>query len=149
MIVQGRDLMLFVGEGDNIQSIAFARNCTLSIECGEIETTGKNDGIFKMFRPGPISWSLSTDGLTGEGHGISTISMLSYIINRTIFNIVFAIKAEDSDNVPTNGWSPDANGMIYISGSAFITSASMDSPTDGASTYSITMRGEHTLNLQS
>lgn len=139
-MIEGKDLMLFV----NGKSIAMAVDCTFNLSVEAIEDTSKTNGIYRSYRAGSVEWNVQSNNIvTNSGEGVSLLPLLRLAVAKTIVDVAFTIKAENTDTVPEGGWTPSADGII--TGKAFITSISETATNGDVATFTISLQGTDDL----
>ena len=141
-MIEGKDLMLFV----NGKSIAMAVDCTFNLSVEAVENTSKINGNYKSYIPNMIDWNITSNNIvTNSGEGVSLLSLLRLAVAKTIVDVAFTIKAENTDTVPEGGWTPRADGLIK--GKAFITSISETATNGDVATFAISLQGTDELTI--
>jgi len=155
-VIQGGDLMLFVGEAGSEKSIALATNHTLSINADTKETSTKDSGgKWQTSEVGILSWSGSSENLITidpQGNGYTTL--VDYMINRTKIHAIFTIEGNSTDletnkldTVPDGGWDP-ADSSKYTGGyegDVIITSVELNAPNGENATFTVQFTGTGAL----
>jgi len=136
--IEGGDLMLFY----NSKSIAYATSHTLSINAETQSVNNKDDGAggWSSEEINLLSWTVTSENLYSEdGEGIGYDELFQLMISKTPIDVVFALKAESSVNVPEGGWTPKANNGY--SGKVILTSLELNAASGEKATFSVTMNG--------
>lgn len=136
-IIQGSDLMLFVGG----KSIAFATNHTLSITAETTDTTHKDikggwsDSLVKSF-----SWEVTTENLfSNDGEGGTFDTLFASMTSKTQVDVVFGLNESNATTVTTGGWVAPTKGQYK--GKARITSLQVNAPSGDNATFTATLQG--------
>jgi len=137
-LVNGTDLLLKVGTTDSNEVIvAYSTSCSLELSMDEIDQTHKDSGGWKSIIGGLRSWSVSSEALY-QNEAVSSKKAFkdfwSHINARTAVTIELTI---------SNASNGDAN--VFYSGSAYVTSLSVNGGTEDQSTYSISLTGTGAL----
>lgn len=142
-ITQGGDLMLFMGG----KSIACATNHTLSISAETSDTSHKDiKAAWKASAVKTLSWEVSTENLfTLDGAGKQYDDLYTAMIAKTPITVVIG-KAKTTGEAPTTGFEPATTG--FYTGSAIITSLTLNAPNGDNATYSATFTGVGPLDKQ-
>lgn len=139
--INGSDLMIFVGG----ESLAFATNHSLTINSETNDTTSKDTGgLWTSASLKKLNWEISADCLfatTGEGSTMD--ELFSSMITGTPVTVVFTTKTGTATTVPTGGWTAATTNKF--SGSALITSLTLNAPNGEDATYSVTLTGTGAL----
>lgn len=146
-VIKGADLMLFVGG----KSIAFATSHTLEISAETIETTSKDSGgKWAMNQANKLSWSASSENLYAlEGAGNDFDTLFAAMVARTPVTLVMDLEsgyATKADAVPETGWTPLA--ATGWTGSAIITSLSLNAANEDNATFSVSFTGTGALTAR-
>jgi predicted secreted protein len=137
MIINGKDLMLYVyGDGnigtvDELYPVACDKTCSLEIDSDILETTVKDSGYWKTFLPSFNSAKITGDGLVDYSKTMGLQSLQSKIMQRTL--VVFKLVAELSDT----------EKVIY-GGQGYLTSVTVSGAVGSAASFSyqLTATGE-------
>lgn len=115
-IVMGRDLMLYIGEGDNLTAaniVCLLKDCTLTMSASHLETTGPG-GPAKTFIYDQTEATLSGDGVVSYEEAWNVVSIQEQLKGRKIINWKFT--AFETGGLIYSGkllWSTVANGSPY------------------------------------
>lgn len=136
-IVNGTDLVLEISTdgGTNYYATAFASSCSLSINMDTRDATNKSSSGWADKLEAGRSWSVDADGLQDfQPSGAATITEFDELFAQMNTRSVVKIKFKTS-----------TTGDYYYSGDAYITSLSMDAPTEDNVTYSVSLEGTGAL----
>jgi hypothetical protein len=145
----GKNLMLFVGG----KSIAFATSHTFSPSANVTETSAVTKDTIGNAATNIVtgySWTISSDnvmawqGDTGNSDapaGNTYNDLLNLLIAGTKVDVVFALGTGFSTS---NGWSPAGT---QVSGSGYVTEASVTADVSDNATFSITITGTGGLTV--
>lgn len=141
-IINGSDLMVFVGEGAAMKSLAYATSCSLSLTTETQSIASKDHGKWGGQKPLKNNWEVSSDNLyTSEDFA----TLFGAYSDGTQLNIVFNLSQEegtpndDGTMAPVGGWTPKTTGGY--SGKAYITNINVNAPDGDNATYSVTFGG--------
>lgn len=136
-VILGTDLMLFK---DN-KALAVATSCKLTINANVLETSSKDSGKWVSKQAAKLSWNASSENLYTVA---DYKELVDAMIARTEVELQFStVSNADSDNgVPSNGWTPKADGY---KGNAIITSIDMNAPDGENATYTVSFEGTGAL----
>lgn len=152
-IIKGGKIMVFVGNNP----IAFATNHTLSLTRNTQEISTKDHGDASAVLPTTQSWEISSENLMStEGYA----QVLDAYLNATPVTIYFG--ASTYHNYPTSepgiigvegNWSEEtwtdgdttSPKSLNLTGSAYITSLSVNAPSGDNATYSVTFTGSGSI----
>lgn len=144
-ILNGTEVKLYatnnlgVGAGN---LVAFAQNCSISIEHSPRDITNKQSGGFSESLEGLRSWSIEMDGAyawtdaSGSNMSNAADALLetNLLPNRAKFFVGFGGTTTVADD-------------IRYTGECYITSFSVTAGTEDTSTYSISLAGTGTLSV--
>jgi len=144
MILQGQDLMVFIGTGSTTTSIGYATNHTLNINLAMTETSHKDvqHGDFVAQTAQKLSWDASSDNFMSDdqaGYGYN--EMVKMMITKEPVQLVFSLKTGTS--TPTTGWTPQSTGSLK--GQAYISSISLNAPDQDNATFTVSFTGNGSL----
>jgi predicted secreted protein len=143
MVIKGSNLMLFAGG----TSIAAATSCVLNMSMDTKESSSKDSGgTWADAEAGVISWDMSSDNLfTIASNGQSYNTLFDLMVARKKIKVVFSLKDADTSaedfQVPTGGFTPDADSEVYREGWALITSLNATAPNGDNATMSVSFTG--------
>ena len=132
-ILNGTELKIYSSGTTNL--VAFAQNCTLTVNNTTREITNKESAGYKEVLESLRDWSIDVDGAyawtdasgTALTDGVDDLIQTNILANRLQFDVVFGDSASTSD--------------ISYAGKVYITSASMTGGTEDTATYSLTLEG--------
>ena len=136
-ILNGTELKIYSSGTTNL--VAFAQNCTLTVNNTTREITNKQSNGFKEVLESLRDWSIDVDGAyawtnasgTALTDGVDDLIQTNILANRLQFDVIFGDTASTSD--------------ISYTGKVYITSASMTGGTEDTATYSLTLEGTGAL----
>ena len=136
-ILNGTELKIYSSGTTNL--VAFAQNCTLTVNNTTREITNKESAGYKEVLESLRDWSIDVDGAyawtnssgTALTDGVDDLIQTNILANRLQFDVVFGDSASTSD--------------ISYAGKVYITSASMTGGTEDTATYSLTLEGTAAL----
>lgn len=141
-LISGSDLMVFVGEGIAMKSLAYATSCSLSLTTESQSIASKDHGKWGGSKPLKNNWEISSDNLyTSEDFA----TLFAVYSAGTQLNVVFNIAKDDgvaNDDgtmVPEGGWKPITTGGYQ--GKAYINNINVNAPDGDNATYSVTFGG--------
>lgn len=137
--IKGGDLMMFIGG----KSIALATSHTLSISGESQDTSNKDEGGGKWSSSeiSSLSWEGSSENLfsaTGNA-GMTYDALFDAMVSMKPVDMVFALKAETTDDVAATGWTVGTSPKY--SGSACISSLELNAPNGEYATFSVKFTG--------
>jgi len=136
-ILNGTELKIYSSGTTNL--VAFAQNCTLTVNNTTREITNKESAGYKEVLESLRDWSIDVDGAyawtdasgTALTDGADDLIQTNILANRLQFDVIFGDTASTSD--------------ISYAGKVYITSASMTGGTEDTATYSLTLEGTGVL----
>ena len=136
-ILNGTELKIYSSGTTNL--VAFAQNCTLTVNNTTREITNKESAGYKEVLESLRDWSIDVDGAyawtdasgTALTDGVDDLIQTNILANRLQFDVVFGDSASTSD--------------VSYAGKVYITSASMTGGTEDTATYSLTLEGTGAL----
>ena len=136
-ILNGTELKIYSSGTTNL--VAFAQNCTLTVNNTTREITNKESAGYKEVLESLRDWSIDVDGAyawtnasgTALTDGVDDLIQTNILANRLQFDVIFGDTASTSD--------------ISYAGKVYITSASMTGGTEDTATYSLTLEGTGAL----
>lgn len=157
-IIQGSDLMLFIGTGENKKSIGFATNHTFEISVETLDNASKDhsSGFWTGSIPKSASWTVSSENLfANEAEGVTFADLVAYLANRTAVSVEFTISAGGAQTAdtygivaPTGGWDPSiASGTVALTGSAYISGLSANAQNGEIATFTANFKGTGPLSV--
>lgn len=145
--ILGKKLMLFVKEGENYKTIAYATNHTFTTSASTVSIASKDDadvaegGKWDSQELDMFSWSITSENLYNfDGNGMTSDDVMEMYLNGKEVEVKFGLATTSTTGVPTGGWSEDSQKML--SGKAYITSLDINASNDGRATMSITLTGK-------
>jgi hypothetical protein len=151
-IIKGGKLMVFVGD----EPIAFSTNHTLSLTRNTQEVSSKDHGDANAVLPTTQSWEITSENLMST-EGYSTI--LAAYLNGTPVTVYFGastynnsqengiVGVGDAANWAKEAWTDGAQtpNSLNLTGTAYITSLSVNAPSGDNATYSVTFTGSGSI----
>lgn len=136
-ILNGTELKVYSSGTTNL--VAFAQNCTLTVNQSIREITNKESAGFKESLEGLRDFTIDVDGAyawtdasgTALTNGADDILQTNVLGTRQAVSFIFGDTASTSD--------------ISYAGSGFITSISLTGGTEDTATYSLTIEGTGAL----
>ena len=136
-ILNGTELKIYSSGTTNL--VAFAQNCTLTVNNTTREITNKESAGYKEVLESLRDWSIDVDGAyawtdasgTALNDGADDLIQTNILANRLQFDVIFGDTASTSD--------------VSYAGKVYITSASMTGGTEDTATYSLTLEGTGVL----
>lgn len=148
-IIKGSDLMLFVKEGGNVRSLAFATSHTFTISADTADISSKDHGFWGGKEITRITWNIQSDNL----YTVKEFNTLyTSMIARTPVEVYFCLKSpSERAGVPAtvnlpgdtySTWTPTtASGEDGYYGRAYITSLTANAAAGDNATFSVTLDG--------
>ena len=134
-ILNGTSLLLYVDVSGTQTPIAFATSGSLSLNMDTRETTNKESAGWRELLESTKSWTMEAEGFHAlDATNFDFKDLYAKLAARTQVSLQFSV-----------GASP-ATGDYYYSGSAYITSISMDSPLEDSVTFSCSFEGTGVLS---
>lgn len=131
MYVDGRDLMLFINEGNNYKAVASSSACSLSIQAEAVEVLAKDDWQWREYVGGKISWQASANGLMV----LDTYNLID-LLNKEV-EVVLANVVRDDNNTA----SIADDKAYYRRGRAIVTAITEDAQVDNKASWTISLQG--------
>mgnify|MGYP003631950678 CR=1 FL=1 len=136
-ILNGTELKIYSSGTTNL--VAFAQNCTLTVNNTTREITNKESAGYKEVLESLRDWSIDVDGAyawtnasgTALTDGVDDLIQTNILANRLQFDVIFGDTASTSD--------------ISYAGKVYITSASMTGGTEDTAVFSLTLEGTGAL----
>lgn len=129
-ILNGTQLVLYVDVAGTKTPIAFATSGNLSINMDTRETTNKESAGWRQLLEATKSWTMEAEGFHAYDNAqFDFKDLFTKLAARTAVDLQFSL-----------GATP-ASGDYYYSGSAYITSISLDSPLEDSVTFSCSFEG--------
>lgn len=148
-IIKGSDLMLFVKQGNNVKSLAFATSHTFTISADTSDISTKDHGFWGAKEVTRITWNIQTDNL----YTVDEFNNLyDLMIARTAIPVYFCLKTptERAGVPPTvnlpgdtyDTWTPTTTtGEEGYYGKVYITSLTANAAAGDNATFSATLDG--------
>lgn len=136
-IIKGDELMVFKGGS----ALAYATSHTLSITGNTIDIASKDNGYWGSSDIGNITWEMSTENLYTDS---DYDALFTAMVNKTPVTLVFAKAGNyDANGLASEGGSVQAwTASGGYTGSAVITSLTINANTGENATYSATFTGK-------
>jgi predicted secreted protein len=139
-ILNGTELKVYSGTGSQTNLVAFAQNCTLTVNQSVREITNKESAGFKEILEGLRDFTIDVDGAYAWSNasnspisdGADDLIDTNVLTNRQPVSFTFGDNQTTGDNNYT--------------GSGFITSMSLTGGTEDTATYSFTIEGTGVLD---
>ena len=136
-ILNGTELKIYSSGTTNL--VAFAQNCTLTVNNTTREITNKESAGYKEVLESLRDWSIDVDGAyawtnasgTALTDGVDDLIQTNILANRLQFDVIFGDTASTSD--------------ISYAGKVYITSASMTGGTEDTAVFSLSLEGTGAL----
>ena len=138
-ILNGTELKVYSGTGSQTNLVAFAQNCTLTVNQSVREITNKESAGFKEILEGLRDFTIDVDGAYAWSN--ATDSPISDGADDLIDTNVLTNRQPVSFTFGDNQTTGDNN----YTGSGFITSMSLTGGTEDTATYSLTIEGTGAL----
>ena len=137
-ILNGTELKIYSSGTTNL--VAFAQNCTLTVNNTTREITNKESAGYKEVLESLRDWSIDVDGAyawtdasgTALTDGVDDLIQTNILANRLQFDVIFGDTASTSD--------------ISYAGKVYITSASMTGGTEDTAVFSLSLEGTGSLS---
>ena len=139
-ILNGTELKVYSGTGSQTNLVAFAQNCTLTVNQSVREITNKESAGFKEILEGLRDFTIDVDGAYAWSN--ATDSPISDGADDLIDTNVLTNRQPVSFTFGDNQTTGDNN----YTGSGFITSMSLTGGTEDTATYSFTIEGTGVLD---
>jgi predicted secreted protein len=138
-ILNGTELKIYSGTSGQTNLVAFAQNCTVTINNTTREITNKESNGYKEVLESTRDWSIDVDGAYAWTNaagaaltdGADDLIQTNILANRLQFDVIFG------DN--------DTTGDVSYTGKVYITSASMTGSYEDTATYTLTLEGTGAL----
>lgn len=144
-IIKGRNMMLFVGTGTTVKSIAQATNHTLTISADTVDISTKDiySGKWQTSEMNTLNWSASSENLVcDDPQGVSYEDLVDYMIKGTKLTGVFGMRTGDYNgeaNVTTGGWTPLVTDGLK--GEMIITNLVKNAPNGDNASFTVDFTG--------
>lgn len=156
--ILGKKLMLFVKDGENYTSIAYATNHTFTTSASTVSVASKDDadvasgaGKWDAQDLDMFSWSISSENLFAyEGNGMTSNDVMELYLSGTLLEVKFGLAQTSTTGAPATGWEEAAEtaNVKMLSGKAYITSLDINASNDGRATMSITLTGHGAVSYE-
>lgn len=138
-ILNGTELKIYSGTSGQTNLVAFAQNCTVTINNTTREITNKESAGYKEVLESLRDWSIDVDGAyawtnaagAALTNGADDLIKTNILTDRLQFDVIFGDNQTTAD--------------VSYSGKVYITSASMTGGTEDTATYSLTLEGTGAL----
>ena len=140
-ILNGTELKIYSGTSGQTNLVAFAQNCTVTINNTTREITNKESAGYKEVLESLRDWSIDVDGAYAWTdaaspnapltNGADDLIQTNILANRLQFDVIFGDNQTTAD--------------ISYKGKVYITSATMTGGTEDTATYSLTLEGTGAL----
>lgn len=144
-IIKGRNMMLFVGTGTTVKSIAQATNHTLTISAETVDISTKDiySGKWQASELNTLNWSATSENLVcDDPQGVSYEDLVEYMIAGTKLTGVFGMRTGDYNgeaNVTTGGWTPLVSDGLK--GEMIITNLVKNAPNGDNASFTVDFTG--------
>ena len=147
--ILGKKLMLFVKDGENYTTIAYATNHTFTTSASTVSVASKDDadiasgaGKWDSQDLDMFSWSISAENLFAyEGNGMTCDKVMELYLAGTLLDVKFGMAENSTTGAPTEGWGEETSSKM-LSGKCYITSLDINASNEGRATMSITLTGK-------
>lgn len=149
-LVLGEELYLYIAMGAKKEPIAFATSCNLQIDGETIDTSNKMAGKWASNLAGKNGYTITSDALYTQATGLYSFdSLMAQMIKGGNESKVtwYLGKAKDYTGAKNNG-TPDFDldeTLSYYTGTAYITSLSLNAGTGEVANCSITLTGSGSI----
>ena len=149
--VRGKDLMLFLTDGETTKAIALVTNSTISITANTNEYKTKDDTEDSAPEVESISWEATSESMYSVEKGLdaqhTADSLIKIMLAKKLIGVALAQTSAAGTNtsVPAGGWT-EKDGAFLISGKAFITSLEVTATNGEYANVSITLTGKGSLD---
>ena len=138
-ILNGTELKIYSGTSGQTNLVAFAQNCTVTINNTTREITNKESAGYKEVLESLRDWSIDVDGAyawtnaagTALTDGADDLIQTNILANRLQFDVIFGDNSSPHD--------------VSYAGKVYITSASMTGGTEDTAVFSLTLEGTGAL----
>ena len=136
-ILNGTELKVYSSGTNNL--VAFAQNCTLTVNQSIREITNKESAGFKESLEGLRDFSIDVDGAYAwtNAAGAALTNGIDDVLEANVLNARQAVTFIFGDTAATSD--------VSYSGSGYITSISMTGGTEDTATYSMSIEGTGVL----
>ena len=147
-IIYGDQIQLFVQEGNEWKSIAYATNHTLTFSSETSEISSKDNGVFGSTVVQKVNFEISGSYFYSK---LDFNTLLNYMINRTQITVLFGdVKdwvATGLEDNSSESWKPDTttSGAFLKKGTVVISNITMNANNGETCSYDITLSGSGSL----
>jgi len=142
---KGKNLQVLIGG----KSIALATSHQLTITANTVDTTTKDDvALWQKAEIGTMTWQLTSDNVCSHGtDGHDTEAIMTAFTAGTAVTVIFGLVQPIDAAVPTGGFTVNSTAAdkIAYTGSALLTSVTLNAPNGERATMSITLTGTGAL----
>lgn len=137
MLVRGEEMYFYIVEGETRTPLAFATSCQIQIDGETIDTSNKFSGRWSSNLSGKNSYTISTDALYTDAEGKYSFDFLmeKMVAGGKLDWIVGRAKDYAAEDYDFN------EAKSYYSGTAFITSLSLNAGNNEVASCSISLTG--------
>lgn len=145
-LVKGDSLLLYLVSGSSNEVLAYATSCSVQIDSESLDTSSKFSCKWNSVMGGRASYSISADALYTNASSASANNAVSFDVLMDLMvlgnpvNWVIGQEAAFSGSCENNPHTLDSSKPHYT-GSASITSLSLEAGNNEIATCSITMSG--------
>lgn len=125
-LVNGTDLVLYVNDSGTDKAFGHSRSFGLNIEASPIDATTRDSQGWSEFIMGSRSFTLDFEGLVNYDDDINVEWLQTAMENKTKFLVKF---------------TTNLAGTLVYNGYVYISSLTIDSPTEDVVTYSGSLQG--------
>jgi|TARA_R110000803_G_scaffold14673_8_gene40757 TP901-1 family phage major tail protein len=146
-LMNGTDLIIKVGtDATSEVIIASATTCSLELSMDEIDQTNKSSGGWKAIMGGLRSWSVSAEALYQNEAVAGSSDYIDFWnhIGQATADGALARTPVYIELQHAQGTAGDSN--VFYSGSAYVTSLSVNGGTEDQASYSISLTGTGVLS---
>ena len=142
--IAGKDIMIFFKFDGTARALALASNHTLDLQADTTETSSKDSGSWADSEVSKLRWTASSENFI-EGLEGDYAALVEAWRTKAVVDIVTAVPTNISESpVPEGGWLPPTTGGGYT-GKALISSVTLNAPSEGNATMSISLTGKGEL----
>lgn len=139
----GNELFLYIADASgNTNPIAYATECSLSINANQIDTSNKQSGVWASALPGQLSWSASASAIYTSEANYSTL--FDYFKQRKALTIKFGC-VQGLDPTDASTYTKLDTTHLHYTGTAYITSMELQAGNGEVATFSCELTGEGAL----
>jgi len=126
--INGHNLLVYVGA----TAISHSTTCSVSLSTGEVNVTSKDSLKWASFLPGAREWTIETSGMVA--------------LDAT-YGVEELIALKQSQATSTVKFATSDSADRFFSGTAILTSLTMDAPDEAPATFSATFEGTGKLKF--